>query len=201
MAEKKDDKEESKIELPYSPEDFSGGERTQEFIINSLIGKIGTITIGKIVKVKGGKTGAVGTVDIQPMVLQVDGAGNPIESAVIFNVPYMRYQGGDNAIIIDPKAGDIGICLISSRDISMVKATKKMSPPASKRQYDMSDSLYIGGILNGMPSQYIYLSDGGIDIVSGGTVNISGSKITLDAPVFATSTIDAAGPVNDNTGG
>lgn len=186
--------------LPYSPEDLAGGARTQEFIINSLIGRVGTVTICRVVKVKGGGVSPVGFVDIVPMVLQVDGAGNAFDNATVFNVPYFRYQGGSNAVIIDPKVGDIGICLVASRDISKVKRTKKDATPDTKRQYDMADSLYIGGILNGAPSQYIHFLESGINVVSTGEINMKGTKVILDAPVETTSTIIAAGDITDNTG-
>lgn len=187
-------------ELPYYPEDICGGARTQEFIINSLIGRVGTVSICRIVKVKGGGVNPVGFVDIVPMVLQVDGAGNAFDNATVFNVPYFRYQGGSNAVILDPKVGDIGICLVASRDISKIKRTKKDATPDTKRQYDIADSLYIGGILNGAPSQYIHFLDSGINVVATGEINMKGSKLILDAPVEATSTIIAAGDITDNTG-
>ncbi|HHP7419515.1 TPA: phage baseplate protein [Providencia rettgeri] len=187
-------------ELPYYPEDICGGARTQEFIINSLIGRVGTVTICRIVKVKGGGVNPVGFVDIVPMVLQVDGAGNAFDNATVFNVPYFRYQGGSNAVILDPKVGDIGICLVASRDISKIKRTKKDATPDTKRQYDIADSLYIGGILNGAPSQYIHFLDSGINVVATGEINMKGSKVILDAPVETTSTIIAAGDITDNTG-
>ncbi|EMH6405584.1 phage baseplate protein [Providencia rettgeri] len=187
-------------ELPYYPEDICGGARTQEFIINSLIGRVGTVTICRIVKVKGGGVGPVGFVDIVPMVLQIDGAGNAFDNATVFNVPYFRYQGGSNAVILDPKVGDIGICLVASRDISKIKRTKKDSTPDTKRQYDIADSLYIGGILNGTPSQYIHFLDSGINVVSTGVINLKGTEIVLDAPVNTTSTIIAAGDITDNAG-
>ncbi|WP_265693284.1 Gp138 family membrane-puncturing spike protein [Providencia rustigianii] len=186
--------------LPYDPEDLAGGARTQEFIINSLIGKIGTVTVCRVVKVKGGGVNPVGFIDVKPMVLQVDGGGNIFDSATIYNVPYFRYQGGKNAVILDPKVGDIGICLVSSRDISQIKRTKKDAPPSTKRQYDIADSLYIGGILNGTPSQYIHFLESGIDIVATGVIKAKGTKIILDAPVETTSTIKSKGDITDNTG-
>lgn len=185
--------------LPFDLRDLAGGARTQEYIINSLIGRIGTVTICRIVKVKSGGVGPVGSVDIMPMVLQVDGAGNVYDNATIFNVPYMRYQGGANAVIIDPKVGDIGICLVATRDISKVKRTKKDAPPDSKRKFDWADSLYIGGVLNGTPSQYIHFLDSGIDIVATGEIKATGTKIILDAPVETTSTLQSAGHITDNT--
>ncbi|NHB94408.1 phage baseplate protein [Photorhabdus cinerea] len=172
---------------------------TQEAIIWSLIGRVGTVTICKVIKVKNGGVSPVGYVDILPLVLQVDGAGNTYDNATIYNVPYFRYQGGKSAVILDPKVDDLGFCFTASRDISKVKRVKGSAPPGSKRKYDMSDSLYIGGLLNGAPSQYVHFLDSGIDVVSTGVVNIKGSKIVLDAPVEATSTIQARSDITDNT--
>ncbi|TNH43827.1 phage baseplate protein [Photorhabdus luminescens subsp. sonorensis] len=172
---------------------------TQEAIIWSLIGRIGTVTICRVIKVKNGGVNPVGYVDILPLVLQVDGAGNTYDNATVYNVPYFRYQGGKNAVILDPKVDDLGFCFTASRDISKVKRVKGSAPPGSKRKYDMSDSLYIGGLLNGAPSQYVHFLDSGIDVVSTGVVNIKGTKIVLDAPVEATSTIQARSDITDNT--
>ena len=117
----------------------------------------------------------VGTVDITPLVNQLDGQGNPIPHVTIFNVPYLRIQGGTNAVILDPVAGDIGLAVFASRDISKIKATKAQGNPGSLRQYDFSDALYVGGMLNGSPEQYVMFASDGIKIVSP-------AKITLQAP-------------------
>ncbi|MDE1479990.1 phage baseplate protein [Xenorhabdus bovienii] len=182
----------------YDPQTAAGGARSQEAIIWSLIGKMGTVTICKVVKVNGGGVAPVGYVDILPLVQQIDGAGNIYENAIVYNVPYFRYQGGANAVILDPKAGDLGFCFTASRDISKVKRVKDSAPPGSKRKYDMADSLYIGGLLNGTPSQFMHFKDGGIDIISPGKVTIKASEIELDAPVKATSTIQASSNITDN---
>ncbi len=108
----------------------------------------------------------VGTVDITPLVNQLDGQGNPIPHVTIFNVPYLRMQGGTNAVILDPVAGDIGLAVFASRDVSKIKATKAQGNPGSLRQYDFSDALYVGGMLNGVPTQYVRFSSTGIEIVS-----------------------------------
>ncbi|MEQ1964311.1 phage baseplate protein [Xenorhabdus khoisanae] len=183
----------------YDPQVMAGGARSQEAIIWSLIGKMGTVTICKVMKVRGGGVAPVGYVDILPLVQQVDGAGNVYENAIIYNVPYFRYQGGANAVILDPKVGDLGFCFTASRDISKVKRTKGSAPPDSKRKYDMADSLYIGGLLNGTPSQYVHFLDSGINVVATGVVNVKGTKIVLDAPVETTSTIQAKSDITDNT--
>ncbi|WP_047680977.1 MULTISPECIES: hypothetical protein [Xenorhabdus] len=182
----------------YDPQTTAGGALSQEAIIWSLIGRIGTVTICRIENVHGGGVGPVGYVDILPLVQQVDGAGNIYQNATVYNVPYFRYQGGKNAVILDPKVGDLGFCFTASRDISKVKRVKGAAPPDSKRKYDMSDSLYIGGLLNGTPSQFIHFLDNGMNIVSTGAVNIKATKIVLDAPVKTTSTIKSKGDITDN---
>ncbi|WP_446471178.1 phage baseplate protein [Xenorhabdus stockiae] len=185
--------------LLYDPQTTAGGALSQEAIIWSLIGRMGTVTICRVEKTHGGGVGPVGYVDILPLVQQVDGAGNIYQNATVYNVPYFRYQGGENAIILDPKVGDLGFCFTASRDISKVKRTKNSAPPDSKRKYDMADSLYLGGLLNGTPSQFIHFLESGIDIVSTGIVNVKATKIVLDAPVEATSTIQAKSNITDNT--
>lgn len=146
------------------------------FLFRQMLGKTGTIMLVQVKAVTNhGGLSAVGFVDIQPMVAQMDGAGNTVSHGIILNVPYCRLQGGANAVILDPEPGDIGIAVICSRDISSVKATKKPAPPGSRRRFDMADSVYIGGVLNGVPSQYVQMSTAGIAVTSP-------VKVTVTAP-------------------
>ncbi|OBX10464.1 phage baseplate assembly protein [Gallibacterium salpingitidis] len=163
------------------------------FIISSLINRIQTVTLVQVKAVNVTGVNPVGTVDVQPMVAQLDGQGGIHPHGIIFNIPYFRLQGGSNAVIIDPKVGDIGMCGFCSRDISSIKNTKKPSSPQSRRKFDYADGLFFGGFLNGTPSQYIFFKESGIDVISPGEVKIKASKITLDAPVKTTSTIDSDG--------
>jgi hypothetical protein len=183
----------------YDPQTTAGGALSQEAIIWSMIGKMGTVTICRIEKVRSGGVAPVGYVDILPLVQQVDGAGNIYTNATVYNVPYFRYQGGKNAVILDPKVGDLGFCFTASRDISKVKRVKGSAPPDSKRKYDMADSLYLGGLLNGAPAQYVHFLDSGINVVSTGVFNVKATEIVLDAPVRTTSTIQAKSDITDNT--
>lgn len=200
MAEQEKQEQEIKYETLFDAEDMQGGAKGQEYIIRMLVGKIGTVTIGRVTNVVQAGVNPVATVDITPLVLQVDGSGKTLEPAVIYNVPYFRYQGGENAVIVDPEIGDIGLLLVASRDISGVKSSKNSAPPNSERQYDVSDSVYLGGILNGAPKQYIHFLKQGINIVSTGIINAKGTKIILDAPVETTSTIKAKDNITDMTG-
>lgn len=188
------------------PDQVLGGTGEFEFIISGIINRIQTVTLVQVKAVNATGVGSVGTVDVQPMVAQLDGAGNAHAHGIIHNIPYFRLQGGANAIIIDPKVGDIGMCGFCSRDISSVKSNKSPSAPQSRRKFDYADGLYFGGFLNGVPSQYLFFKDSGIDVVSTGKIYMTGSSIELDAPVEATSTLEvkttiqAGGDITDNTG-
>ena len=150
------------------PSSTSGQYNAHVFLINSLIGKCNHVSVCKIVAcTNSGGVSPVGFVDITPMVNLVDGSGQIAEHDTIYHCLYFRLQGGSNAIIIDPEPGDIGICCFADRDISKVKATKAKAAPGSNRRFDWSDGIYMGGVLNGVPSQYIQFASDGINIVSG----------------------------------
>ena len=165
-----------------------GGQGEIGYIVESILSRLQTVTLVKVVAVKGGGISPVGMVDVQPLVSQIDGSGGVIPHGVIFNVPYMRLQGGSNAVIIDPQAGDIGMCGFCSRDISSVKQNKAPSAPQSRRRFDYSDGLYFGGFLNGTPKQYIHFKDGGIKLFSPGDIEMEAANIRLKAQGGVSST-------------
>jgi hypothetical protein len=153
------------------------------FTIQQALIKMQTSTLVQVVScTNAGSLSPVGYVDVIPMVHQIDSDGVPMPHVTIFNIPYLRIQGGSNAIIIDPVAGDIGICCFASRDITKVKNSKKPSPPDSRRKYDFSDGMYMGGMLNGTPSQFIQFHAGGIQITSPNPVTINSSAVVVNAP-------------------
>ena len=160
----------------------SSDYNSASFHIRQEISKLSTTTVVKIIAVNvDDKISPVGRVDVQPIVDQMDGRGQAVPHGIIYNVPYMRMQGGANAIIIDPQIDDIGLCCFSDRDISRVKETKKPALPGSKRMMSMADALYIGGILNGTPERYIIIDDAGIDIIGGPAVNITADSVVVTA--------------------
>ncbi len=165
-----------------------GGATEFNALINNLLSKVQTITVVKVLAVSGSGVSPVGEVNVQPLVQMVDGTGNTYRSGKIFNVPYFRLQGGANAVICDPQVGDIGLCAFASRDISSVKRNKAESAPASRRQHDWNDGLYIGGFLNGAPQQYIHFSNGGVVIHSPQAITLDAPSINLNATSVVTKT-------------
>lgn len=183
-----------------SPGFGSGGWGAIAYIARGILNRICTTTLVRVVKVtNAGGLSPAGLINVQPLVNQVDSEGKPEPHAVIFNIPYLRMQGGANAIILDPEVGDVGYVGFGSHDLSAVIATKLQANPASFRRFDMADAVYIGGVLNGVPTQYIQFSTAGIELHSP-------TKIKLTAPlieVTATTSITETAPqvtTNASTG-
>lgn len=152
------------------------------FLISQILAKIpgATLVLVRGVTNSGGVS-PVGFVDVVPMVNQIDGAGNATPHGVVYGLPYVRIQGGANAVILDPQAGDIGIAIFASRDLSTVKRTRAISNPGSRRRNSMSDGLYIGGCLNGIPTQFIQFSASGIAMTSPTAILLSAPVVGIDA--------------------
>lgn len=152
------------------------------FLIRQQLGKVRVATIVQVLAVSNaGGVEPVGTVDVQPLVHQTDGAGNVTALPPVYGVPYMRLQGGTDAVIIDPKPGDLGIALFGDRDLSAVVSTKKAAAPGSSRRNSLADALYIGGLLNGTPQQYVRFSSEGIELVSPTKIHLQAPTIQADA--------------------
>lgn len=173
----------------YGQANFTSGNSdfaANSFLVKQILAQISTATLAKVVSVtNAGGVAPVGFVSVLPLVNQTDGSGNAQPHVTVYNLPYFRLQGGSNAIILDPQVGDIGIVVFASRDISSVKASKAQANPGSKRKFSMADGLYIGGVLNGNPSQYVQFTQSGITITSPQTVTINANAITLNAANIA----------------
>jgi hypothetical protein len=169
---------------------FGSGYNAQAFMVKSILSKISTATICKVVAVtnSGGVAGS-GFVDVQPLVNMVDGSGNAFLHGVVYHCAYCRVQGGTNAIIIDPKVGDIGLVVFADRDISSAVRNKAQSNPGSGRMYDMADGLYVFSIVTGAPTQYIEFNAAGITITSPVAVTVNAPTATVNA---ATTTVNGA---------
>lgn len=166
------------------------------FVVQSLLQKLQTVTLVRVVAVSNaGGVSPVGTVDVQPLVNQMTGNRQPVPHGTITNVPYFRLQGGANAVILDPQVGDIGVAAFASRDISAVKTAKAPANPGSFRQFDWADALYFGGVLNGVPTQYVRFTSEGITVVSPTLVTIQAPDVVIDGDLSVSGAIVADGNV------
>jgi hypothetical protein len=156
--------------------------------------------------VHGGGIGAPPTVDVLPLVNMIDGVGQQTPHGIVYGIPAVRLQGGRNAVIIDPAAGDVGLLVVSDRDISAVKANAgAQSNPGSFDHHSLADGIYVGGILNpGAPNQYVQFTSDGIALVDkhSNTIVTDASGITINGVLFDRSgNVSASGDVTAGSGG
>lgn len=163
--------------------DAAGEYNALTYIIRELLSTRCHVALVKVIAVD-----EAGTVDVQPMVNQMDVDGSPIPHGVINGVPWFTLQAGLNAVVLTPEVDDIGLCLFADRDISSVVANRDVSNPGSLRQSDMADGLYLGGYLNAEPTQFVKMSPAGIEITSPNEVALTAPVVTIDAPTSVTVT-------------
>lgn len=166
------------------------------FAFRAAMAEVSTAKPVQVIAVHGGGLGPVGRVDVQPLVQQIDSDGNVVSLPVIYGLPYLRWQGGHSAVILDPSVGDIGLVCFCDRDVSSVISTASQSPPGSNRRFSLSDGFYVGATLNAVPTQYVLFDpSNGIKLVSPTAVDIQAPTIKLDGNVEVTGTTQMDGAV------
>lgn len=155
-----------------------------DMMVRQILANQGQTMLVTVKAVHGGGAGTPCTVDVRPMVNQVDGLGKQTPHDVVSGLPVFRYQAGAAAVILDPVAGDIGLAIVCGRDISIVKQTGKISGPGSFRQNSWSDGCYLGGFANGAATRYIIATSDGWEIV--GNVSIIGTLMNNGVNVSST---------------
>lgn len=171
-----------------TPVDLATEFQTFAYLIQEKIQQIQTLTLCRVVDcTNDGGIVPVGTVTLQPLVNLMSGDRVAFQHKQLYKVPYCRVQGGTNAVIIDPKPGDLGVAGFCSRDISAVKAAQDIANPGSFRTFAMSDGVYLFTCLGGeVPTQYVLMTDEGVTVKSPNTVTIEAPTINLKGNVTHT---------------
>ncbi|GBR64874.1 phage baseplate assembly protein [Acetobacter syzygii NRIC 0483] len=164
-------------------------------MVHQVLSMIGADTLVQVKAVHAVGLQPVGTVDVQIMVHQQDGAGRTVPHGIIYGVPYFRLQGGARAVICDPAVGDIGALIVCGRDISGVKANRAPSAPGSFRQHDYADALYIGGFLNAAPVEYIGWVGGDVHVKTAGKFVVDAAECDINCNVNVAGSVTATGDV------
>jgi len=105
-------------------------------------------------------------IDVTPAINQENANGDSVEHNVIYNVPVCRLQRGNSAVIMRPKVGDRGLVVFASQDISIFKKVKNFCKTGTFRRHDWADAIYVMGLCNTAPTQYIVFNDADITIVT-----------------------------------
>lgn len=143
---------------------------TIRFIAQQVMNSMATATLVEIVAVDGQ------TVDVRPMVNQIDGKNTGIPHETIHGLPFLALQSGAAVIRAVPKVGDKGLAAFCHSDTSTVKATKGRATPPTRRRYSWSDGVYLGGLplLNDAPTTFIDVSDDGVTVTSPNGITLNG---------------------------
>lgn len=190
-------------QFSYSTQQVNCEANINEYIFNLLLSRHAFVNLVIVQKVKTQTGNQPPLLDVLPLVTGFSADGSQVENSTVFNVPAWRLQRGASAVIMDPVEGDIGLLLCCDRDITKVKKEKKEALPASRRTHSRADGIYLGGVLNADPVQYVKFASDGIDIVSpllvsvtAPNIELNGSaKISLNAPV-----IEANGQLTQGSG-
>lgn len=161
-----------------------------EFIGRKIINGMATITLVQVKAVSGD------TVDVQPMVHQLDGANNAIPHGIIHALPWFSLRAGAAAIRATPVVGDIGMAAFCHNDTSSVRATKKPAPPPSRRRFDWADGLYLGGFLGPVATAFIDVTEDQIE-VKAPAIKLTG-PVEITGDVSVTGSLTATGEVTGN---
>lgn len=91
------------------------------FMLDSVLTRLHTAFLVKVIGVYPEKK----LVDAFPVIQGVDTNGKTYQQAPIYRLPYLQLQGGSNTIILTPETGDYGLCVVSERDITEFKKTRR----------------------------------------------------------------------------
>lgn len=184
------------------PGDWQNEHNVIAFIVRQMIAKMDIMKLVKVVKVTPGEGDppAGGTVDVLPLVMQIDGNGNGYPHTNVTGIPYSRIQGGTNAIVCDPVVGDLGYVVCADRDGTKAVSNRDQSVPGTRRRNSISDGVYAGAVMAVAPEQYLIFTDTGVRLVdkAGNVVNLTSDGLSLTPASGKPVTINGAAVVTGN---
>lgn len=182
-----------------TPNDSASEANRIAFAVERILARLDIAKPVKVVAVHAGSGTPPGacTVDVQPLVSQLDGNNNAVEQGTVYGIPVLRQSGNGWTVVIDPKAGDFGFVVCADRDISTVAASPGVGKPGSNRRFSISDGIFVGGILNNPRDgeSYLWLRDDGTFklAAAGGLVleSDTNGKLTLTGDLDVTGQVTA----------
>lgn len=166
-------------EQAFAQDDLS----LMKFIAQQAVNGMATATLVEVIAVHDE------TVDVRPLVAQIDGANTGIPHGTIHDLPFFALRAGPCEIRIKPRVGDKGAALFCHNDISAVKESKAQANPGSRRRFDWSDGLYFGGFLpTGTPTTIIEIDADNNVAITATTIKIAGN-VEVTGDLSATGTI------------
>lgn len=145
------------------------------------------------------------TAIVEIMITSIDHDGKVIEMPPLADVPVKQMSFGDFCVTVEPIKGDEGIVCFSDRCIDGWWESGEKSEPLEYRFHDLSDAFFDGGYhskpnaVKTIPNCLnISKKDGSayIRLMSDGSININGTKLSVDCPATFGSTVDAKGIIS-----
>lgn len=124
-----------------------------DFFVDGKILEINTIKVCQITQVNGD------TVNVKPLVLNLDGDKKPIEATELKELPFIRQQGGHSGFVIQYNVGDIVLVGFCDRDPQAVVRSKKEAAPSTFVPFPLSGGIVLGAVLFNAPSVYVKTTD------------------------------------------
>lgn len=158
-----------------SPEVFINEYSGLVFLIESIVNKVNTMEIVKVVEVDS----ANNKLTVIPVVKKASVENEAVPESNIYGVKYFGWQFGENAIKAVPEVGDIGVLVVSKRDISSINS----GIVATNRKFCLADGIYIGGLcgFNKTPTQFIEFNSNGISVTTPTTLSVSAKDVDIQA--------------------
>ena len=146
--------------LSANPTDYVDEYNGLIYIINSIISnRVRGAEIVRVIANNGD-----GTIDVLPVIKNVDASENAIQETPIFGVKYMEWQYGINAFQAEPAVGDIGLLVVCTKDTKNVKS----GIVGDLGSFELESGIYFGGLkgLNQPATQFIKMDENGIEITT-----------------------------------
>lgn len=159
--------------LNSNPSDYVDEYNGLIYIINSVISnRVKGAEIVQVIANNGD-----GTIDVLPVIRNVDAEENAIQETPIFNVKYMEWQYGINAFQAEPAVGDIGLLVVCTKDTKNVKS----GLVGDFGTFELESGIYFGGLkgLNLPATQFIKMDENGITITTPKTLTVNATENVL----------------------
>lgn len=165
------------LKMGIDPADLIDDFNMLMYLAHSVLRDVNTVEVVKVQEVDTANK----RLTVLPIVQRANASGNPIPEGPIYDVKYIEWQYGINAIKAIPAVGDIGIIVVCKKDTSSIES----GLVGSFREFSLSDGIYLGGLkgFNQEPTQYIEFTENGITITTPKTLTVN---TTENAVVNAT---------------
>ena len=161
-----------------------------DFFVEQRLKSVFTCDLVRVINVD------ANSVDVVPLVYQVNGDNEILKQEPIYGVPFTRQQAGANGIILTPVVGDLGVVVYARRDISSVISSGGENVPDTRRIMSEQDAIYLCSVASLMtaPTRFIQFTDSGINITPNTT-------LTIDGDVVVTGTVTASDCISGTISG